>query len=328
MQNPTRHALNQFLDHYYHALEQYRAQDSLYATPTPQAAQARLNALKARSRLLSAINLLGVSEIRGQAKHFDLAGTLAATVDTQRHERQPAGKTWRPAQYHCQQTNFDAAFSYDTLDAWWSESQTPAGFEARARQALERRILLDRIMIGFHGLQRAPDSNRASHPLLEDVNIGWLQQIREQAPQNWIEGARIGESERFRSLHRLVRYALKQRLAPAWRDDPGLVVLVGADLLPDAVCNANPQAEGDDLVFHQQRLGGLQAATAAFFPGDSILITRLDNLSLYFNPHASRYHYHEEPSLNRVEFYHSSHDAYVVENLAACVLIDAVEIVD
>lgn len=132
-------------------------------------------------------------------------------------------------------------------------------------------------------------------------------------------------SERFRSLHRLVRYALKQRLAPAWHDDPGLVVLVGADLLPDAVCDANPQ---DDLVFHKQRLGGLQAATAAFFPGDSILITRLDNLSLYFNPHASRYHYHEEPSLNRVEFYHASHDAYVVENLAACVLIDDVEIVD
>ena len=35
MQNPTRHALNQFIDRYYHDLEQYRAQDSLYATPRP-----------------------------------------------------------------------------------------------------------------------------------------------------------------------------------------------------------------------------------------------------------------------------------------------------
>lgn len=207
-----------------------------------------------------------------------------------------------------------------------SETQDQALFEARARQTLERRILLDRVMIGFRGLMRAADSDRAKYPQLEDVNVGWLQQIREQAPQACTESIRVGEGQRFHSLHRLVRHAVNTLLAPAWRDDPQLVALVGADLLPDAVCESNEP--GDDLVFHKQRLGGLQAATAAFFPGDSILITRLDNLSLYFNQNAVRYRYQEDPAINSVLFYHSSEDAYVVENLAACALIEDVEIVD
>ncbi|MGR2682260.1 P2 family phage major capsid protein [Chromobacterium haemolyticum] len=328
MQNATRQALDHFIGRYFSNMDAHQTSNSCHAAPEPQAAQARLNALKAKSRLLSTINVLGVSEITGRSQNFDIAGTLAATVDTNRHARQPAQKTWQPAQYFCQQTNFDAAFDYATLDAWMSETQDQALFEARARQTLERRILLDRIMIGFRGLERAQDSDRAQHPQLQDVNVGWLQQIREQAPKACLERVRVGEGERFRNLHRLVRHAVNNLLAPAWRDDPRLVALVGADLLPDAVCDATPQADGDDLVFHKQRLGGLQAATAAFFPGDSILITRLDNLSLYFNHHAMRYRYQEDPAINSVLFYHSSADAYVIENLAACALIEEVEIVD
>ncbi|ERE07038.1 P2 family phage major capsid protein [Pseudogulbenkiania ferrooxidans] len=329
MRNTTRQALDHFIGRYFSNMDAHHTSDTCHAAPDPKAAQARINALKAKSRLLSAINVLGVAEITGRSQNFDIAGTLAATVDTNRHARQPAQQTWQPAQYLCQQTNFDAAFDYATLDAWMSETLDQAQFEARARQTLERRILLDRVMIGFRGLRRAADSDRVKYPQLQDVNIGWLQQIREQAPKACLERVRVGEDQRFRSLHRLVRHAVNNLLAPAWRDDPLLVALVGADLLPDAVCEPSGQAEPwDDLVFHKQRVGGLQAATAAFFPGDSILITRLDNLSLYFNQHAMRYRYQEEPSINSVLFYHSSEDAYVVENLAACALIEEVEIVN
>ncbi|OVE50615.1 P2 family phage major capsid protein [Chromobacterium violaceum] len=326
MQNTTRQALDHFIGRYFSNMDAHQTSNTCHAAPDPKAAQARINALKAKSRLLSAINVLGVAEITGRSQNFDIAGTLAATVDTNRHARRPAQQTWQPAQYLCQQTNFDAAFDYATLDAWMSETLDQTLFEARARQKLERRILLDRVMIGFRGTVRAKDSDREQHPQLQDVNIGWLQQIREQAPTACLERVRVGADQRFRSLHRLVRHAVNHLIAPTWRDDPLLVALVGADLLPDAVCESNEP--GDDLVFHKQRVGGLQAATAAFFPGDSILITRLDNLSLYFNHHAMRYRYQEEPSINSVLFYHSSEDAYVVENLAACALIEDVEIVD
>lgn len=37
-----------------------------------------------------------------------------------------------------------------------------------------------------------------------------------------------------------------------------------------------------DLIISQKRLGGLQAIRVPFFPDNTILITRLDNLSLYW----------------------------------------------
>ncbi|MCV5360357.1 phage major capsid protein, P2 family, partial [Escherichia coli] len=43
---------------------------------------------------------------------------------------------------------------------------------------------LDRIMIGFNGVKRAKTSNRSENPLLQDVNKGWLQKIREDAPDH------------------------------------------------------------------------------------------------------------------------------------------------
>ena len=37
-------------------------------------------------------------------------------------------------------------------------------------------------MIGWHGTSTAPDTDRTANPLLQDVNIGWLQHIRTDAP--------------------------------------------------------------------------------------------------------------------------------------------------
>ncbi len=45
-------------------------------------------------------------------------------------------------------------------------------------------------MIGFNGLQALPDTNRATAPLLQDVNKGWLQQLREQAAGRVLAGGK------------------------------------------------------------------------------------------------------------------------------------------
>ncbi len=54
----------------------------------------------------------------------------------------------------------------------------------RIRDAIVKRQALDRIMIGFNGVKRAKTSNRSENPLLQDVNKGWLQKIREDAPDH------------------------------------------------------------------------------------------------------------------------------------------------
>ncbi|MFW8505820.1 P2 family phage major capsid protein, partial [Klebsiella pneumoniae] len=42
---------------------------------------------------------------------------------------------------------------------------------------------LDYIMAGFNGVTRSDDSDRAQYPLLQDVAVGWLQKLRNEAPE-------------------------------------------------------------------------------------------------------------------------------------------------
>ena len=65
-----------------------------------------------------------------------------------------------------------------------------------------------------------------------------------------------------------------------------------------------------------------------FFPANAILITRLDNLSLYWQEGARRRNVIDNPKRDRVENYESSNDAYVIEDYDGIALIENIEIVE
>lgn len=323
MENQSRKQLEAFLGNYFAKQEGFKASDGMHYSFSSQTAKSLERNLKLRSALLSRINIIPTTVPKGQANGFDLADTLAASVDTDRNTRHARRGDWKPSQYQCQPTHFDAGIPYATVDAWVNHTQNQQDFEQRVSTVIDQRMLMDRVMVGFQGTQRAADSDRAANPRLQDVNIGWLQQIRLQAPAQYLQDVQCGEGQAYASLNALLRHAVNNKLPAHLRDDPLLVALIGADLLPNALAApTSDPTQLQDLTFHQQRQGGMQAASAAFFPGKSILITRLDNLSLYFNPNSQRAHYLDAPEHDAVELYRSSADAYVIENLNACVLID------
>ena len=61
-------------------------------------------------------------------------------------------------------------------------------------------------------------------------------------------------------------------------------------------------------------MGGLQAVRVPNFPANKIMVTRLDNLSIYFQEGARRRNVVEKSELDRIENYESSNDAFIVEN--------------
>ena len=66
------------------------------------------------------------------------------------------------------------------------------------------------------------------------------------------------------------------------------------------------------------------AVTVPYFPDNAILITRFDNVSIYFQENARRRRVVDEARRNRIENNESSNDAYVVEEFGlveACRLI-------
>jgi hypothetical protein len=169
--------------------------------------------------------------------------------------------------YFCKQTNFDTALRYDKLDMW---AKFP-DFETRIRDAIVTRQALDRITIGFNGTSAADQTDRAAHPLLQDVNKGWLQKMREDSPARPLgcrgrQGRGQGVVWPERRFHRHRRDGVACQAEPAsglGASGPGLVVIVGDDLIVDKYGPIMDAAEGslDTLakaaVMADRQLGGL-----------------------------------------------------------------------
>lgn len=290
------------------------------------------------SAFLNAINVVPVDEQSGEALGMGIGSTIAGRTDTsgsgRRQTQDPTGLV--KDDYFCKQTDFDTHLSYAKLDAWAKF----ANFQTVIRDVILKRQALDRIMIGWNGVQAAADTDRQAFPLLQDVNIGWLQKIRTRAPSRHmaevVQGSgkvRIGRGGDYQNLDSAVFDAVTL-LDPWHQDDSELVVILGRGLLHDKYFPLVDKTEAPteklaaDVIISQKRVGGLRAVTVPHFPPDAFLITRLDNLSLYYQDGKRRRHLKDVPEANRIENYESSNDAYVVEDFGCCAFVENIEFDD
>ncbi|MEW5715110.1 phage major capsid protein, P2 family [Pseudomonas sp. SB113] len=314
----------------------------------PSVQQTLETAMQESSAFLKAINLIGVNEQTGEALLAGVNGPIASRTNT------AAGNRRNPADvskltkdvYACKQTNFDTAFPYALLDAW---AKFP-DFQVRLTNAIIERQSLDRIMIGFNGTSAALATDRANNPLLQDVNKGWLQKIREGAADHVMDegavagkvtvggtkvikvaGVDTGIGGDYQTLDGLVFDAI-QMLAPWHRSRPDLVVLVSRDLMHEKLLKAvekgaaaNQEENAAQEIVSRARLGGLPVVDAPFFPEGTVLVTFLKNLSIYWQEDARRRHLKDEPEYDRIADYQSSNDAYVIEDFEAVALVENVE---
>lgn len=292
--------------------------------------------LQESSDFLGRVNIIGVREQQGEKLGLGIGSTIASTTNTATDDRQTSDPTnLDDVGYHATQTNYDTHVRYAKIDAW---AKFP-DFQARMRDVILLRQALDRIMVGFNGAARAATSNRTTNPLLQDVNKGWLQHYREQAPERVLAEVvdssgeiTIGATGDYKNLDALVYDAVASLVDPWHRDSPGLVAIVSRDLLHEKYFkivddnHAPTEQLASQVIMSQKRLGGLQAVAVPFFPAGKILITPLDNLSIYYQLGARRRHIIDNPKRDRIENFESSNDAYVVEDFGAGCLIENIEL--
>ncbi|EER7161700.1 hypothetical protein F2X42_001774 [Escherichia coli] len=158
-------------------------------TVEPSVQQTLEDQIQQSAAFLTLINVTPVTEQSGQLLGLGVGSTIAGTTDTTAKEREPVDPTLMvDVEYKCEQTNFDTVLTYAKLDLWAKFQD----FQVRIRDAIVKRQALDRIMIGFNGVKRAKTSNRSENPLLQDVNKGWLQKIREDAPDHVMGSSTTG----------------------------------------------------------------------------------------------------------------------------------------
>ncbi|MFV0625215.1 phage major capsid protein, P2 family [Sphingomonas sp. ac-8] len=288
------------------------------------------------SAFLSQINVFPVDELKGEKIGITMGGPIANRTDTSAGDRRkPVDPTGLDEiGYELAQTNFDTYLPYGKLDAW---AKFP-DFETRIQGAILERIQLDRIMIGFNGTSVAKNHDPAK-TLLQDVNIGWLEQLRRfNQARVMDEGGKVagkvtvGKGGDYATVDALVWDAV-QSLLPSWaKGRTDLVAICGAGLLHDKYFPLINQDEkpteqiARDLIMSSKRLGGRQAAEVPFMIDNAVLITPFKNLSLYYQNGKRRRHIVEEPQYNRVTDYQSSNEGYVVEDLDLACMVENIEI--
>ncbi len=338
MRNDTRLAFNAYMAAIAEINGVPSAAVKFAASPSVQ--QTLEDRIQHSSEFLGMINNIGVQEQSGEKIGLGIGTTIASTTDTTAADRVPTDPTSLDNfGYTCTQTNFDTAIKYSKLDSW---AKFPE-FQTRIRDAILRRQALDIITIGWNGTSRAATSNRGTNPLLQDVNIGWLQKARTNASARVMTqiGAtgkiQIGDdrtlAQGYKNLDALVMDMVDNLLDPWYREDTELVAIMGRDLLSDkyfplvnkAQDNVNKIAA--DVILSQKRVGGLQAVRVPYFPANKIVVTRLDNLSRYYQEGARRRTIVDNAKRDQIENYESSNDAYVIEDYGLFCAAENIEIV-
>ncbi|WP_046080002.1 phage major capsid protein, P2 family [Halomonas sp. HG01] len=342
MRNDTRFAFNKLTQRIAELSGVPRATESFAVEPSVQ--QTLETKMQESSEFLSRINIVGVDELKGEKLGLGISGPIAGRTDTTANDRTPRDLSTLDANgYECRSTEFDTFLPWSKLDAWAKFRD----FQIRVRNAIIRQQALDRIMIGFNGTSAAVATDRVANPLLEDVNVGWLQQYRDNAPARVMTGGKTagtividgtadgaqpnGIVGDYANLDALVMDAVNELIEPWHRESTDLVAVMGRKMLADKYFplvnkeNAPTEQRALDLIISQKRVGGLQAVRAPFVPDGTIFITSLENLSIYFQNGSRRRYLRDEPKRKRVENYESSNDAYVVEDYGFGCLVENID---
>lgn len=333
MQNATRLKFNALSAQIARLNGVSSASEKFGVEPTIQ--QKLENAIQQSSDYLKLINVIGVDEKSGAKLKLGVTGPVASRTDTTSKERNPRDVSKLTEQdYRCEKTDYDTAYKYAMLDAW---AKFP-DFQPRLAGSIVRQQALDRLMVGWNGVTAATETDLSKNTLLQDVNKGWLQHMREESPQRVmsevVKGSkkvRVGPGGDYENLDALV-YDVITLMDEWYQEDTGLRVHVGRKLMHDKyfpTINREQRATDElasQMLVSQKSIGGHPGLMVPFFPTNSLLITRPDNLSIYYQNSARRRLLIDEPKRDRIANYESSNDAYVVEEYGLAVLVENIEL--
>ncbi|MCL1123536.1 phage major capsid protein, P2 family [Shewanella surugensis] len=251
--------------------------------------------LKLRAALLESVAFLKlitmhpVLQIQGQVIKV---GNTAIATGRKKDGRFASGQGMTGHDYSLAATDSCAEVTWDMLASWANSGNTNQ-FMMLMSQNATMRFALDMLRIGFNGVSVSVDSDPEANPLGEDVNKGWLQIVKEKAPDQimtdpvYFNPDAIGplKEGEYKTLDALINEMKNTLIHPSLRDHPGLSVLVGSDLTAAAETKmmnaADKPTEQVALAQLSSGYGGLRAYTPPFFPGKRIQLCFPKHLHIY-----------------------------------------------
>lgn len=268
------------------------------------------------------INIIKTNTAKGTT--LGLSVPMPSQTNTNIQERTPeSGHISPPQAFHCEQINLDSYISYQKLDSL--AGVLDVDFNKAFEDYFNRELFASLLMVGWNGKNRATTSDPKTHKLAEDVKKGWLQLIKEKRQNSIINGANVGENQPYKSLSSLVKAGLEKIENPI-KSSGDLIAICGRNVLADYPIVSD--ISNPIMTVSQKQIGGLKAVNIAYFPENSILITCLDNLSLYIQKGTIRKLLERNSMRNRLDVFTSLALDFVIEDYNAVALIENINLVE
>lgn len=314
------------------------AEAVMYAATPSRPQTAELQAVELANWFLSMLPMIGVREMIGQKVLVGLSGRVASRTDTSgAGERTPKRLVSTGTQdYDLKPTEFDVALAYADIDAWAGLGQ--GVFEMLYMQAVRDAIANDLLQTGWTGTSAATSTNIGTNPLLQDLNVGWLEKIRTyNSGSQYAIGTvgtpiTIGSGGTYANLDEAV-HDIKLTVAKPFRGRRDLVALVAENLVDSQesvyyATNGNQATEKMVLDGALRKgYGGLPTIVPPFFPDSSVLVTPLTNLAIYFQNTSVRRLQRDWPTKNEIQDFNSMNLGYVVQDENATSLVENITLV-
>lgn len=256
---------------------------------------------------LQRINTLPRRDLIGQVLGLGTHNMIGSRISRANLPRKPkyAGRMQDRA-FQLYDTLFDTWLPWEIVDAWSKFED----FAQRYAKHVATSTALTRIMVGWHGVEAAEDTDAEDNPLGEDLNIGWLQKLRLEKADHVMGRATVTAGGvttatgvaapiyigpdadtadgDFKNIDALA-YDLIAGM-PSWaRSSTDHVVIVSQDLvdekyfpmvnrpLADTIDGGKSTSDQavSDIVMSAKQIGGRPAAIVPFFPEGTMLITPL-----------------------------------------------------
>lgn len=264
------------------------------------------------------INIVTVEDRNGESFLSSLGAPVSSRTDVKGYDRQAHNLLADKTEYETSQINTDVYIPFNLINQWAMSEKT---FSQQYFEFIQKRIGADRLIAGWHGVGIESNTNPSNDPLLTNVAKGWLKNMITQRPDRVLGASdlnldiSIGEAGMFSNLDSAVLEMISM-IPEMYRSD--LVCIVGDTLLQD---EQNRVYSNNNYLFDKHKnahifnsFGNIPRVDCLGFPTTGLVVTSKNNLSIYIKSGTAFRQLESNIKRERVEDYHSSELAFVVEN--------------
>lgn len=198
--------------------------------------------------------------------------------------------------YVLEETDTCAAISYEQMSMIAnSGSGDDAHFTKVMSDLFSKTVSMDMIKVGFNGEFCGYPTKPEVYKKGQDVNKGWHVIAKEfnKGSQIVMDKITLGKNGDFPSLDAMANYLILKKIPEEFREDPRLVVLVGAELAAlyreKLFTGSDKPADIQASQMALSTIAGRFAIIPPFMPGRRLVVTMLDNLHIYTQKNTRRF---------------------------------------